>query len=202
MYDNHLANRVFIIVFTRPILYKDYFMLTKLVHNSFINFQINNFTSCNSNASIFILLTPPLFLKSQYIISKTEISLNDFKLFLTNFKKLVNRRYKTINSYMEVQEIDKKLTFIEQLVNENEEYKRTSIRQIKSAYIRKKDFLNKKYSSDPCSKLHTALDLVYYFYTKFEQKWSCITLFDWPALYQETTEQSTDMNVIDTNNLF
>lgn len=177
-------------------------MLTKLVHNSFINFQINNYTNCNSNSCIFILLTPPLFLKPQYIIQKCVINLNDFKNFLTNFKKTANRRHKTITSWMEVEDINKKLNYIEQLVNENEEYKRTSIRQIKSAYIRKKDFLNKKYNSDPCSKLHTTSDLIYYFYVKFEQKWSCITLFDWPPLYQETTAASTNTNEIDTPSRF
>lgn len=199
MYDNLFHNRIIIIFFKTPIVYRDYFLLTKLVHSAFINFQINSFTTCNSDKSIFLLLhSPPVELfQTNYIIQKVHVDFIDFKDWLSAFKKNSIKRYKTISNYYESLEINKKLNFIEELVVQNENYKKTSIRQIKSSYLRKKELLANKYFLDTC-EVHTAADLIKYFYCNLEKEWSFVIHYDLPQDLQtkiETCQMSIDLDL-------
>lgn len=173
-------------------------MLTKLVHSSFINFQINSFTTCTSDKSVFLLLSPPpdeLF-QINYIVQKVNVNFLDFKIWLSNFKRASLKRFKTITNYIESQEIGKKLEFIEELVVNNINYKKTSIRQIKSSYLRKKEILNNKYKQDIVN-IHTANDLIKYFYTCLEEKWSFVTHYDWPQDLQVMINKSLELTELD-----
>lgn len=201
MYDSFNRNRIVIIVFDSPIIYKDYFMLTKLLHNSFINFQINSFTTCPSYHTIFFLLQPPQDCKPDSVIQRCELTLNDLKKFLTSFKRLAIRRYKIVTNYMDIDNINKKLAFIEELVQHNSDFKKTSLRQIKSNFIRKKESLTKKFQKE-YPNINTLLDLLHLFVQKFEQRWSCTTVYSWHLLSQKETETSIDMSDDDILNLF
>jgi len=163
--SNNINENVLEIKLDKPITYKDYFCLTKLIHSAFINFQfgINNFIA-KSYSSIFLSLSNPLCFSTQ-VTRIDDVTFLQIKRCLTSLKKYAIRNFKIIKDYREATNNELILAFIEDLANDDIRYKNGSIRQIKSHYIRQCQLHKKKYCDLISSELFidsTSLIIKYY----------------------------------------
>jgi len=163
--SNNINDNIIEIKLDKPITYKDYFCLTKLIHSAFINFQfgINNFIATSYN-SIFLSLSNPMYCSS-HIQKIEDISFLQIKRCLTALKKYAIKNFKIIRDYKEAINNELILNFIEDLANDDIRYKNSSIRQIKSHYIRQCQLHKKKYCdliSEEIFVDSTSLILKYY----------------------------------------
>jgi hypothetical protein len=135
-FSNNINDNIIEIKLLESITYKDYFCLTKLIHSAFINYQfgINNFIKTNY-CSIFLSLSNPL-IYSQFIYRMDDITFLQIKKCLSSLKKYAIHSFKIVKDYKEAINNELILNFIEDLANDDIRYKNSSIRQIKSHYIR------------------------------------------------------------------
>jgi len=142
--SSNIDNNVFEIFLDYSITYKDYFCLTKLVHSAFINYQygINNFIKTNSNSIFLTLNNNNLDSKKTSLYS---ISFLVLKKCLATLKKTAINNFKIVKDYNEAITNERMLNFIEGLANDDIRYKNSSIRQIKSHYIRQCQLYKKNY---------------------------------------------------------
>jgi hypothetical protein len=152
--------------FSVPISYKEYFCLTKLIHSTFINFQINSFSEY-SLLSLFIVRSADSYEFELFT------NYNDFKNFLTQIKSKANSRFKLLKDFNSIADLDHNIRFIEMLATTDSKYIESSIRQIKSLYIRKKTVYFKRFFSDN-SLIFNVEDLISFFIDTLKKRWLLI----------------------------
>ena len=142
--SSNIDNNVCEIFLDFSITYKDYFCLTKLIHSAFINYQygINNFIKTNAH-SVFLTLSNTNI--DSKITSLYAISFATLKKCLSSLKKSAINNFKIVKDYNEAITNERMLNFIEGLANDDIRYKNSSIRQIKSHYIRQCQLYRKNY---------------------------------------------------------
>ena len=143
--SSNIDNNVLEIYLDYSITYKDYFCLTKLLHSAFINYQfgINNFIKKNSNSVFLTLNNNNIDCKKTLLYSVSFLSL---KKCLASLKKAAINNFKIVKDYNEAITNERMLNYIEDLANDDVRYKNSSIRQIKSHYIRQCQLYKKNYS--------------------------------------------------------
>lgn len=167
---NSIDGRIYCFNLSIPIPYNKFYVLTKLIHTTFIRFQINNFTDSTSQVTFFFTFTLP---EVGEIIKVIDTSFEYLKKILTRLKARALLRYKILEDYNKIMRIDKELEFIASLAASDLRYKTSSLFQVKSPHLRKKKIYQKKYEECEYSFV-TALDLINYYFSYFEKRkrWS------------------------------
>lgn len=148
----------------KPILWPQYFNLTRNLHDTTIKFQKSPYLESECYSSIFLLQCKP----EDTEINKRiyNLSYEIFKSFLQHIKKTLNSMYsKNHQYYVTKPECESVLEFIERCVENNDMYKTTSLRQLKSTYNRKITRIVKNFANS--SKVLNTRDSIEYFNSKF-----------------------------------
>lgn len=192
---NTINKHAYLVKLVNPITYQQYFTLSKLIHHAFIFFQLRNYrqTRCGLTdiRAIHILLDSPSLFS---LIGECSIDFLLFKEFLTEIRRLSSISQKIIQLNIDIQECITHINFIEELVGSNRHYKTSSLRQIKSVYLKKiqtRQLSEIKYKSKISYTVTTDQDLLTVFYSKFIDKWQPIHYSD---LLPYTAEMENPMN--------
>lgn len=127
---------LFLINFETPILFSQYFFLTKLLHDSLINFQHNKYTT-QSIKTIFLIHTLKPEDESLIVDKEINTSYKDFQEFISSFKKIASAiSCQNIRKYEKIPALQEKATFIEYLVTTDQYFIQSSLRQVKASINR------------------------------------------------------------------
>lgn len=167
--SNNKNDYILEIILDNFITYKDFFCLTKLIHSSFINYQfgIKNYLEKNF-LSLFLNLNNNLNVSETLI----DVKFDEFKKLLSKIKKYSLSNFKIIKDFTEVNLNNEKLNFIEELVSTDIRYKNSSIRQIKSHYIRQNSIYLSNF--EKLDFTFNSSQLIDYYYNQIKDKWLLI----------------------------
>ncbi len=177
--SDNLANYLINLIY--PITYQQYFSISKLIHHAFIFFQLHSFNKNNRNlvsvSSLHILLELPA---NCIIAGECSIEFSAFKDFLSDFKKLASINQKVLFLKRDIAKSVEYINFIENLVDFNPKFKASSIRQIKSVYLkrilsRQTSEIKLKYKIE--TTIETDLELLHTFHDRFLKQWPPIRYF-------------------------
>lgn len=183
--SNFLPNYIIELSLVEPIIYKQYFSLTKLLCCSFLDFQKAPFLSCNSTFCVFLENSKKFDITkyNDFTMEKVSCSFETLKQFLKSFKNKTIHRFRILQDfYVNKNEIINNINFVEELTKKDSRYKNTSIRQCKSNFNRKIKFItNNFYNSTDL--FENVTDLIFVFYLDFDKIWH---LHHFLNLYQKT----------------
>lgn len=193
--DSYLIN------LSTPITYQQYFTLVKLVHHAFIYWQLQHSLQTQNNldsiSSIHILLDRP---PNSIIIGECSIDFILLKKFLAEFRRLASLNQKIVDLQKDTQSCTNYLDFIERLVEYNSNYKSSSLRQIKSIYIKKitsRRLSEERYTSKARFLFNSDRELLDIFFLLFKETCQPIHYLDsQPCLAMGTpTHTSCSLNL-------
>jgi len=137
LYSCHRPD-AYLILLDRPITYQQYFTLAKLVHHAFIYWQYQksfiDVANLDNIYSVHLLLDRP---PNCTIIGQSSIDFGILKKFLTEFRRLSSVNQHLQEFKRDICVCEDYITFIERLVEHNSHYKSSSLRQIKSIYLKR-----------------------------------------------------------------
>lgn len=168
---NNIDNKAVLIKLVNSITYSSFFVLTKLVHSSFIKFQINKCLLGKSIYSCFLLLN-----YDGEIVREVITYYDTFKDFLTRIKRIVIKRNKILNDVEKIKEIDDILEFVVYLGNTDIRYKHSSLYQVKSLFKRKKKILQDRIDNSEIF-FTTTTELVVFYYKVLCLSWHLMEYF-------------------------
>jgi len=161
-----IDNYIFITL-EEPINYQKYFGLTRQVHLSIINFQINDYLDQTSNKGVFLSLDPPTLAHSTGF-TNILLTYDSLKKIIKKVKAdlLKHHNYNQL-IYVKKANAEKMINHIDQTVLSDELYKKSSIRQCKSKFNRQ----IKKIDALPVcdNRIYTADQAIAYYFFNFEE---------------------------------
>jgi hypothetical protein len=181
-----------------PITYQQYFTLVKLIHHAFIYWQLQHSlqdSNLDAISSIHILLDRPV---NYLIIGETTLDFFLLKKFLTEFRRLASLNQRIVNLQQDISSCINYLDFIERLVDYNSNYKSSSLRQIKSIYIKKitsRRVSEERYTTKARFLFNTDRDLVDIFFILFKETCQPIRYLDSPPCPLMETQTRTNCSL-------
>lgn len=173
---DEFENYIIEIKLDKPIIYKEYFSLTKLISWPILEFQKANFLNQTCDLCIFLENSKRYqervdYLDPRYHYDIIQTTFNDFKNFLKQIKLKAGRRFKVLaNYYNDRNNIINDIGFVEYLTDTDTRYKNTSIRQIKSNYNRKLKFIDNIFAQNK-DTFTTTQDLILVYYLELAKLW-------------------------------
>jgi len=98
-------------------------------------------------------------------------SYKEIKSWLCDIKREVTRQHKILTDFQELELLHRSIEHIEYLSGQSEHYLRTCFRQNKSPFKKKIRVITEKYRGLK-NEYGTALDLVKFYYSELDKKWS------------------------------
>ena len=173
LYFYNINYDIISINFKNYICYGQYFTLSRIIHSSILKFQIASYLDVESHNTLFILhdIKHIIFNKNQKIKIYENCDFLSLKKLLLSYRKTLDKSYTAHLNYYN-NSIPKAINHIETCVALDDNYKTTSIRQLKAVLYRKNNDIKKRY--EQCIKVSTTDEAINYTYNKLDKDLQCL----------------------------
>jgi hypothetical protein len=170
LFDKFRNKPLIIINFCKSIRYSHYFSLCNILHGTLIKFQLAKYLNTKSYNTLFIKHELPRFNSSDNAVLHYDCSYEKLKKILLELKKTLDKEYNAHKDYY-LNDTNLVLNHIEECTKVDEDYIRSSLRQLKSIYNRRSREITRKFNN--CKKISNTSLAIDYIYQELAKNLEC-----------------------------